>query len=565
MKSFNINYKKDVALSSFIPCDELPSRPFFYDDDLQAMIDEISVNNEDAFREVLRMQPLAGKQKPRLAYARNFFGSLEDMARYWDTDKDDYHVTSGVKSGEKIKLAEPREETSSASIDKQTSGDTDVVMHDAEPSATEAMEGKNGDNDQFKEVYRGYRLSNAEAMNPGTRIAMTKNFLKMVMHKFNCRDHEPMPAPREKFVFRGVKIQSIQYHFCVGKVPDNPKQARARFVEGPLMAVHIRDELRFKAKEGLLSPEKTPFVGEKFDLLREVGCMLILAKQRAREQDGQTDKLSESNKWWVSQPRWGGGPTKWGQLAHEIFEEDDPSWSPEEKKLQEEKRKRTEEEHAKGLEAKLAAVNSKTLGLEDLLANAERTLPGSSMTPAEQQQQRRRKFRSMERPPGHDPSSMKDGKRLMYTPPFRRKWYQEWQKLRPNTSTQDDRVIYKQIGKQDEQKGGFDDIYMVSSVNHHISLVKMRVHIDYLEWLESGKEVHGTPDTGPESNSTSKSSEKSPNVLYVCRSKWYDMFDVESRKELLIAMWRVMCWINRKVVPEAEVAKVEEMRKKMAE
>jgi hypothetical protein len=130
----------------------------------------------------------------------------------------------------------------------------------------------------------------------------------------------------------------------------------------------------------------------------------------------------------------------------------------------------------------------------------------------------------------------------MYTPPFRRKWYQEWQKLRPNMSTHDDRILYKQIGKQDETNDGFDDIYMISSVNHHVCLIKMKVHARYLEWLEGGIDVSATSDQ----------TDQMENVLYVSRSSWYDMFNVEARKEFLVALWAVMSWLNRRLVPQSE-------------
>lgn len=532
----NIKFEKDISISSLLPADHFSSRPLPFDDDLQAMLDEIGLENEDAFREVLRMAPLPGRKKPKLAYARNFFGSLEDMARYFDSSKDQYYAVP-LNGGSQTK--------ESGTDPKPTDTDNDTEMEDATTKPFE--HNKPG----TKEVYKGYRISSAESLSPGTRIAMLKNLLKVAMHKFQCRDHEPIPHPREKLVVRGVKIQSIQYHCCIARMPQEVKMARARFVEGPVMAIATRDELRFKEKSGLETPDKTGFVGERFDLLREIGWMLILASQRARE--GQEKPANGLDKWWTTKQRWGGGPTKWGQLASEIFEDEDPSWSPEEKKLQEDKRKQQEEERTKGIDVK--AADPKKLDVEDLIANGS---PDTTKAPALPGLQtggpptalrsdldirpKRKKMRSMDRPPG-DEVVLKDGRRLMYVPPFKKKWYQDWQKLRPNAPTIDEKIISKKIGI--DTKTGFDEVFMVTSVNHHVALVKMKVHPDYLAWLETGRFVPND-----------ETSDMKRNVLYVSRSTWFDMFSVEARKEFLVALWRTFCWINRDHIPQAEYERI---------
>lgn len=534
------------------------------------MLTEISATNEDAFREVLRMEPLPGHTKPRLAYARNFFGSLEDMARYWDNSLDQYYHVSADKDISRAataKTTKGRAEPSGLNVDGTS--DTDVEMPDVDSSAPKT----NGtEPTKTKEVYKGYRFGNGEQLNPGTRVAMVKNLLKMVTHKFQCRDHEPIPAPREKLIFRGVKVQSVQYHFGIARIPKDSKLARARMVEGPLMAAHCREEVHFKqnprvaSAESLLGgttmeatgqttpkpatpkgPQSGPaFVGERFDLFRDVGCMLILAAQRAREGKSK-DSYSGADKWWVTEKRFGGGPLKWGQLASEVYEDEDPSWSPDEYKLQEEKRRREAEEKERGKNGK-EPLKSSQIGVDDLMANNAPSLlniPGEPLSGP-----RKKKLRSLDRPPGKE-EEVRDGRKLMYVPPFKKKWYQDWQRLKPNTPMWDDKIIYKHIGKRDTSE--FDDIYMISSVNHHVALQRMKVHPDYLAWVESGRPV--SPEEGEEGLRR--------DVLYVQRSIWYDMFDVQARREFLTQLWRVMCWLNRNYVDQAEYDKMEEKRKAM--
>lgn len=524
-------------------------RPFIFDKELEDALTEISTSNEDAFREILRMEPLPGHTKPRLAYSRNFFGSLEDMARYWDSSKDSYYQVPASKDSSRSSqphsmLANhlPQSESDDSAQSNQTDSNGDTNMSDSDHSTTET-----------KEVYKGYRFGNGEQLNPGSRVALVKNLLKMVVHKFGCRDHEPMPAPREKLIVRGVKVQSIQYHFGIARIPKESKLARARMVEGPILAVHVREEIRFKQDPKLTDPasalaDKGPeskllaaarsrhgslFIPERFDLFREVGALLILATQRAREGKSK-DSFSGNDKWWVSQQRWGGATQKWGDLATEIYEDEDPSWSPAERELQEQRRQQAQAQAERligGDAAHTARVASTLIDVDAMIAKNAPLLPTIPGEPISEQP-RRRKLRSLDRPPGKE-EEMRDGKRLVYVPPFKKKWYTDWQRLKANTPTWDDKVIYQQIGKK--PGSDFDDLYMVTSVNHHVALVRMEVHKDYLAWLETGNEVSDEPL--PDG--------RQRNILYVKRGEWYDMFDIEARKEFLTAIWRLMCWLNR--------------------
>lgn len=567
LKLLNIHYQNGVDLDQILPQDQFRDRPLLFDEDLEAMLTEISVDNQDAFREILRMEPLPGRPKPRIAYARNFFGSLEDMARYWDTSSDEYYKIPDTGSAPAVlnQAVNGNSGPTQPTANLPAGRNTDVEMTDVEASGQESKS-TIGSSQKMKEVYKGYRFGNGEQVNPGTRVALVKNLLKMVVHKFTCRDHEPMPAPREKFIIRGVKVQSIQYQFCIARIPRDSKLARGRMVEGPLMAVSCREEVRFASnvkrpsaqellagqpleRTGVPSNQATPkptaqpsnFVGEKFDLFREIGCMLILASQRRREGKSK-DSFAGADKWWVSKERWGGGPLKWGQLASEVYEDEDPSWSPAERRLQEEKRQREEDQKSKAKELK-----PETISIDDLMANNAPTLPRVPGEPL--QEPRKKKLRSLDRPPGKE-DEIKDGRRLMYVPPFRKKWYQDWQKLKANTPLWDDKIIYKHIGKTPDSQ--FDDIYMVTSVNHHVALIRMRVSSEYLEWIESGQEV---ADEGAVDPNMKK------NVLHIERSTWYDMFDVAARSKFLIALWRLMCWLNREHVDPAEFEKMEAKRR----
>ena len=74
---------------------------------------------------------------------------------------------------------------------------------------------------------------------------------------------------------------------------------------------------------------------------------------------------------------------------------------------------------------------------------------------------------------------------------------------------------------------------MVSSLNTHISILKLRVHHSYIEYL-----THGTlPEKAP-----SHTNWCSP-VLQ--RTRWFDLFDVEDRAEAMRGIWGVMAYSMR--------------------
>jgi hypothetical protein len=82
---------------------------------------------------------------------------------------------------------------------------------------------------------------------------------------------------------------------------------------------------------------------------------------------------------------------------------------------------------------------------------------------------------------------------------------------------------------------------MVSSLNHHISVLKLRVHRLYLQYLETGK----LPEEEP-----SDPRWHSPTLE---RTRWFDLFKVEDRTEAMRGLWGIIAYLMRfKDEPEAE-------------
>lgn len=104
---------------------------------------------------------------------------------------------------------------------------------------------------------------------------------------------------------------------------------------------------------------------------------------------------------------------------------------------------------------------------------------------------------------------------------------EKWKLVQPGPSLWDRRMRYIQIGKDPES--AYDDIYMLSSVNHHIAILHLRVHRRYLELVTTG-----TSDFPVESDP-----EQPWHELKLRRTKWYDLLDREDRLEVFKGIWSI--------------------------
>ena len=289
--------------------------------------------------------------------------------------------------------------------------------------------------------------------------------------------------------------------------------------------------------------------GSEFDLSREIASMFVLALQRNREGRGSKEEVHEKDSkrmWWTKKERWGGGPTNWGQLACEVYEDEDPSWSPEEKELQVKKKQEAQEEMERFAEVD---KSGKDVKVEDLIAGSQ-TKPEKAGREEREPPKKKNRIEIPDRPrrSGSEDSrgdgergigkartgngkkkaegETREGRKVAYVAPSRRRFFKEWQTVRPNGSTWDEKVIWKRIGRPTKLNDSlgetkteaapfpddqFDEIFQVTSVNHHVAIMKMRISKRYLHWLETG-----------EAEKREQGNEE--DVLKVWRSQWFDMF-----------------------------------------
>ncbi|KAK0750439.1 hypothetical protein B0T18DRAFT_437637 [Schizothecium vesticola] len=330
------------------------------------------------------------------------------------------------------------------------------------------------------------RTSTGSQMPPDYRQNIVTAFLKMVAYDFGCNVSAPRTEPR-LFIKSASTPQRTSY-FSSGctfifRTPNTREAARAGIVEGPLAAVSARHTTTFL-------PARATDRDSTLDLARELIAALITAQHRTRE--GREEQRIGEGQWWTSKPRWGGGPG--GPIGRE-------------------------------LEAQSGA--DETTGDKDAPPAPPPALPTAAEKPSEPSS-RARLMASLAGVSGPKPS--KRAKRTGNLP-----MYDNYRMVRPPSAAWDKKTKYEAIGKV---KGvGYDDVFVVSALFHHISVVRVRVPDGLLAVLE------GAPDEG-----------RSWGQLEVRRSRWFDLFLVEDRVEAMKLVWSMVNFLMREE-KEGESAK----------
>jgi len=298
LEALNVRVTRDVALNDLVPrlClppsswREAPANLPAYEsirpesklsngaaapghDVYYARLQELLFDNDAAFRRIVRQPQRPGQQPVSPAHFRKFWVNLELMSEYWDTSLDN---------------------------------DTDVSSKEAVQSQNDAMDvdelradPDKGTSDGAKKTYKGRRIGTGSQMPELYRDDTVRYFVETIAWAFGCQVTTPRMPPR-------LAVQNcllpVRHNSLVCRSPTDRQRARQGIVDGPVMVIQCRPDTSFRC------PGETTGEGwaEKLDLLREVGAMLLLAQQRARE--GLEEKNPGDGKWWTTIPRWGGGP-----------------------------------------------------------------------------------------------------------------------------------------------------------------------------------------------------------------------------------------------------------------
>jgi len=111
--------------------------------------------------------------------------------------------------------------------------------------------------------------------------------------------------------------------------------------------------------------------------------------------------------------------------------------------------------------------------------------------------------------------------------------YDNYRMVRPPAAAWDRKTRYAAIGRA---KGvDYDDIFVVSALFHHISILRVRVPDRLLAVL----------DGAPDGEGLARGTRKSWGRLEMRRSKWFDLFKVDERLEAMRLVWSMMAYLMR--------------------
>lgn len=353
------------------------------------------------------------------------------------------------------------------------------------------------------EDYTWCRTNAGSSMPAQFRTQLLTSFLKLVTYDFSCsimsrlearlyikgvhppaKPSEPEPAHSHSYFSSGCNF--------IFRMPTDRDSARSGIVEGPIAAVSPRHTTSFPPGGG----EREPII----DLGREVIAALITAQHRARE--GRKEARIGKDAWWTTKPRWGGGPG--GPIGRE----------------------------AEALEGS-RDIGTVLVGDKDERPVAaegsppDRPAPEASR-PASSAAASKSRRPSSSRATGQPPDAKRPRKGLAI--------YEAYRMVRPPSFNWDPKTKYMHIGMQ--RGVDYDDVFVFSSLFHHMSILRVRVPDRLLQVLAGAPDQKGR-DWGR---------------LEVWRTRWFDFFKPEDRVEAMKVVWGVMAYAMRKVEDETSEA-----------
>ncbi|KAL2138371.1 hypothetical protein VTI28DRAFT_6895 [Corynascus sepedonium] len=457
---------------------------------------ELSIPNEAAYRTVRRIPAPKGQQQARLGNAYEFYRYLELFSTFWeDTSKPQIANNKADQAGE----SNGEDRAATAEGNKAPESDTDTAAF--------------------------YRTGAGHQMPVDYRQSIITAFLKLVAYDFTCNVSAPRVEPRLHITSKPSTGSPRSSYFSSGctfifRTPNTREAARQGIVEGPIAAVSARHTTSFRPSDSAASAWEADR-DSILDLARELVAGLITAQHRARQ--GRTEKRIGENAWWCTKPRWGGGPG--GPIGREI---------------------------------EMLSGADETIGDKDSPpseSGASPSSPGSSSKGSESMALPQRPF-SRSTGGGNpfsagNPSNSgsnytsgnggasKSAKRLKKSGNL--PMYDNYRMVRPPASTWDKRARYEAIGRV--RGADYDDVFVVSTVLHHVSIVRMRVPDRLLAVLA------GEVDDAAEGGSGGGGKKRSWGKLEVWRSPWFDLFKADERVQAMQVVWSMMAWMMREQQP----------------
>ncbi|OBT93508.1 hypothetical protein VE01_08664 [Pseudogymnoascus verrucosus] len=335
---------------------------------------------------------------------------------------------------------------------------------------------------------------------PDFRAALLAAFVKLVAYDFSCNVSLPRVEPR---LHIGPSLSPPPNSSFPNSSPPSSFPTNISFIyRTPSDRLSARGGIVEGPLAALSARHATSFdkpLDELLDLARETAALFVAAQQRNRE--GREERKydpADPEKWWCFKPRWGGGP------GGPIGKEEGMAVAP-------------------TLAAAAAAAPSASSS----------DLPDTSSSPTP--------TTAAPRPPPKRRTTRKTTS-----------LYDAYRQLRPPSTTWDRKARYQCIGR--EPGAEWDDVFLVSCLNHHVAISRLRVGrgvLVGLEGLDGEGEGPGCAGAGGGGvNGHGNGGEEGEVGVTVWRSRWWDLFKAEERVEAMGALWGMMGWLMRDVEGE---------------
>ncbi|KAK8069305.1 hypothetical protein PG994_005921 [Apiospora phragmitis] len=453
---------------------------------------ELAIDNQAAFKTIKRIRSGPGSKAARLGNCYEFFRQLDLMASYWDDT-----------SQPPIQYNEEEEQPPTSSELRPTA--LDGSLEQAEFAIAGAATTQN--NNQTQRTT--YRIASGSSMPPELRHGLITAFVKLVSYDCGCNLATPRVEPRLHLLGPSSappksEAQQAQSRLArasyfpsgcnfLARVPQAREDARRGVVEGPLAAVSARNITNFSTPSD-----------QSVDFGRELVAALITAQHRARE--GQKEKRFGDGRWWATTRRWGGA--EGGPIGREI----------------------ESIERSEG-DSNVTPLEADNTASSPLSPTNEKAGDGSALKQGKESNTNKRP-QSPSHPispssglPMRGPSANKKSRKTLGI-------YDNYRMVRLPASNWDKKMRYTAIGKQ--PGADFDDVFVISSLFHHISILRVRVPMRLLEVFA------GAPEEGT----------RSWDKLELWRSSWYDLFKPKERLEAFRLLWALNVWLMRKTDDE---------------
>ncbi|KAK5129164.1 hypothetical protein LTR08_003784 [Meristemomyces frigidus] len=442
---------------------------------------ELQVDNDTAYRTISRTLK-AGTKGPRLAYMRKFWEGLESMSQYWDCSLDQYSEvaaspTDSVQGGTKRQrtdLAEYKDRVPTP-ISEQIDADLEEFANAMKPwHDTATAAGSEADTPKYGTPDRTPRTSNI----PPPPVSRTRYRGRRTNTGRDMPDQ--FRADTVKSFVEGI-VWPFQCSLAQARQMPRVQFGKLSLPVRQTAAVYRIPRDRARARQGRLEGPmlalqvraETGFGGDEGgELLREKARLDLM-----REVGGLLQIAQERRRGGRTEVRPGEG--RWWTV--------EPRWGG-----------------GGGGEVDGEGVNS------DVVQSAEGVVGGGK------EARKKEKEKAKER--GRGPKRRKSAAMM-------------WEELRCGSGVWDPKTDYAAIGK--DASDDYDTIFLLSSLNHHLSILKLTVHTHYTDCLISGR----LPEPLP--------LDPAWCIPKLQRTEWFDLFDCGQRVEAFRGVWGVMGFLTR--------------------